>query len=417
MTHIAVVGGGASGMAAAISAAWTNPRARISIFEKKEKLGKKILATGNGRCNLTNRFMDTSCYRGDHKKIISIVLSEFGYQNTIDFFRILGLVAKSRNDYIYPRSDQALSVVHVLQREIQRCHIGVHTDTAIHDIQKDSNGFILETSEGNYTADKVILACGGKASPSLGSDGSGYKIAKAFGHTITPVVPALVQLKAEQHPYKKAAGVRTAAKVTGFVNGNKIGEDTGEIQITSYGLSGIPVFQISRFISRGLYEGKKACVKIDFFPESDTDKFTDLLNKQKKVCASLPSHEIMRGIFPEKLIQCLFEQAGISMHMKASDLRGRQISALVRACKSSTVVIKDSNGFENAQVCAGGVRTDEISPYTMESRLVPGLYITGELMDVDGICGGYNLQWAWATGYIAGAHSAACKKHKSKDRK
>lgn len=406
MTQIAIIGGGASGMAAAISAARRNPSSHIVIFEKKDRLGKKILATGNGRCNLTNHHIGPAYYHSDHRKIIEQVISSYGFQETIEFFRSLGLTMKSRGNYVYPRSDQASSVLHILEREIQRRHLTVLTNTTVKCIEKKNSRFILDTGEKKHKADKVILACGGKASPALGSDGSGYTLARSMGHTIIPVVPSLVQLKVWKHPYKKASGVRTAAKVTAVVNGREAGTDTGELQITSYGISGIPVFQISRFISKAIYYNQDAKVIIDFVPELRTSEWNQLLFHQKKNCSGMPAQELLNGIFPDKLGVCLLEQSGISPYARLHELRSSQIQHLAECCKSSAVTISETNGFEQAQVCAGGVNTCEINPITLESTLVNGLYITGELLDVDGICGGYNLHWAWATGCLAGNHAS-----------
>lgn len=406
MIQIGIIGGGASGMAAAISAARRNPSARIIIFEKKDRLGKKIYATGNGRCNLTNHHIEPTYYYGGHRGMIDQILASYGCREALEFFSSLGLTTKSRGDYVYPRSDQASSVVHVLEREIRRRHITVLTDTAIQSMEKRNSGFILKTGQEKYKADKVILACGGKASPALGSDGSGYTLAKSMGHTITPVVPSLVQLKARKHPYKKAAGVRTSARVTAVVNGHEAGSDTGELQITAYGISGIPVFQISRFIGKAIYEKQDARVRIDFVPELCLDEWNQLLLRQKKTCSGMQAQELLNGIFPDKLISCLLEQSGINPNVNLARLHNFQIEQLAGLCKSSTVVIHETNGFEQAQVCAGGVETCELDPLTLESRLVKGLYITGELLDVDGICGGYNLHWAWATGCLAGAHAS-----------
>lgn len=416
MTQIAIIGGGASGMAAAISAAGRNPSSHILILEKKERLGKKILATGNGRCNLTNHQIEPAFYRGDHREIIEQVLSSYGCREALDFFESLGLTMKSRGDYVYPRSDQASSVVHILEREIRRRHLMVQTDTTVLSIEKKNSGFFLKTDRGKYRADKVILACGGKASPALGSDGSGYALARSMGHSISPVVPSLVQLKADKHPYKKAAGVRTAARVTAVVNGREAAMDTGELQITGYGISGIPVFQISRFIAKAILEKQDTKVNIDFVPELCAEEWDRLLFRQKRTCSGMPAQELMNGIFPDKLNQCLLEQAGIHPRNSLEDLRNAQIRKLAQLCKSSTITICETNGFDQAQVCAGGVRTCEINPFTLESRLVKGLYITGELLDVDGICGGYNLHWAWATGCLAGEHASKTAASARKER-
>lgn len=406
MLQIAIIGGGASGLSAAVSAAHENPKARIVIYEKKEKIGKKILATGNGRCNLTNRFMEPSCYYSEEREMIHQVLSRFGYSQTLDFFRNLGLITRNRGDYVYPRSDQAVSVVQAFQNELSRCHIKIITDISIKTLQKIPDGFRFSDGSRMYSADKVILACGGKASSALGSDGSGYVLAEAMGHSLVPVAPALVQLKVKNHPFQKAAGVRTSARVSAYVSGRETASDEGELQLTAYGISGIPVFQISRFISRALLQGQRASVVIDFAPELNAEELTSLFYELQGRCGSLSSKDFLNSIFPDKLIPCLLKQANIPLSLPASKITGSQIDSLVKICKSIRLEIFETTGFEHAQVCAGGVRTSQVNPYTMESLKAEGLYITGELLDVDGICGGYNLQWAWATGWIAGAAAA-----------
>lgn len=406
MLQIAIIGGGASGLAAAVSAAHENPKARIVIYEKKEKIGKKILATGNGRCNLTNQFMEPSCYYSEEREMIHQVLSRFGYAQTLDFFRNLGLITKNRGDYVYPRSDQALSVVQAFQNELSRCHIKIITDIAVKTLQRNPDGFQFSDGSRIYSADKVILACGGKASPALGSDGSGYVLAKAMGHSLVPVVPALVQLKVKNHPFQQAAGVRTSARVSAYISGRETASDEGELQLTAYGISGIPVFQISRFISRALLQGQKASVGIDFVPELNSEELTSLFYELQGRCGSLCSKDFLNSVFPDKLIPCLLKQANIPRSLPVSKITGSQIDSLAKVCKSIRLEIFETTGFEHAQVCAGGVRTSQVNPYTMESLKTKGLYITGELLDVDGICGGYNLQWAWATGWIAGAAAA-----------
>lgn len=407
MLQIAIVGGGASGLAAAVSAAHQNPNAQILIFEKKEKIGKKILATGNGRCNLTNQFMDSSCFYGDDRQIIDTVLSRFGYEETIDFFRQLGLITRNRGDYVYPRSDQAASVLQAFHRELSRFNVKILTDTAVTRIQKTKTGFCLIAGHQTYQADKVILACGGKASPSLGSDGSGYTLAGSLGHTLNPVVPALVQLKVKHHPFQKAAGVRTSAKITAYVSGRETAADEGELQITAYGISGIPVFQISRFLSKAVSRNQEASAVIDFVPELSQHELTALFYELKACGTIRTAEDLLGSLFPNKLVPCLLKQANIPARFYADRISGAQMKTLVGFCKTNRIMISDTNGFENAQVCAGGVRTTQINPYTMESLAVNGLYIIGELLDVDGICGGYNLQWAWATGHIAGTAAAA----------
>ena len=406
MLTIAIIGGGASGMCAAITAKRENPQASVIVFDHKDIPGKKILSTGNGRCNLTNEYMEVSCFRSDSPEKIAPVIERFTANDTIKFFEELGILTKSRNGYIYPRSDQASAVLDVLRMELKRLGIEEILSTHIKEVSRAKKGFRIHIEDRNYRADKVILATGSKASKVLGSDGSGYNMAKSFGHRLVPVVPALVQLKVKNFPFAKATGVRTDAKVTAIVNGKAISEDTGEVQITAYGISGIPVFQISRYIARALYEKKPASVEVDFLPQmSEEELFTYLLNRKNNK-KHLNADEFLIGVFNQKLIPRLLELANIRSNTKVGTLNEQNLKKLAHQCKHTLLTISDTNGFDNAQVCAGGVSLDEINIDTMESIYEKGLYIIGELLDVDGICGGYNLQWAWTTGMIAGKCAA-----------
>jgi hypothetical protein len=406
MKRIGIVGGGASGIVAAIAAARTNPAARVFIIEQKEKIGKKILATGNGRCNLTNEAMDAEAFRGDNTDIVTQVLAQFGYAETIRFFESLGLMMKHRGTYIYPRSDQAQTVLNLLIQELERLQVEIYLDMKVMDVSRNAKGFKIKTNAKTFQADKLILACGGKASSALGSDGSGYTLVKNMGHKLSPIVPALVQLKVKKYPYSKASGVRTDAKVSAVVDGKVLAEDTGELQMTAYGISGIPVFQISRFIAKGLYYKQNVAVIVDFLPDLSAEELKCWLETQRKRQESITAGELLAGIFNQKLIPRFLERAGIRMGQEAAHVPEEKWQKLIRICKGEEFLIEDTNGYEHAQVCAGGVKTSELDPCTMESRYIEGLYIVGELLDIDGICGGYNLQWAWATGYLAGTDAA-----------
>ena len=406
MKKIVVIGGGASGIIAAIAAARTDEKAKVYIVEQKEKLGKKILATGNGRCNLTNLDMTETAFRGDSMKIVASVLSLFDQNQTLEFFSSLGLVTKCRDTYVYPRSDQAQTVVTLLTEELKRLGVTCMTEVKVTGIVPNKKGFRIQTSGENLQADKVILACGGKADAALGSDGSGYQLAKSMGHHMTSVVPALVPLKVKKYAYAKASGVRTDAKVTAIVAGKVMVEDTGELQMTAYGLSGIPIFQISRYIAKGLQANQAVSVKVDFLPEFTEPEFMDWILKRVEQSEDISAEMLLSGIFNRKLVPELLKSAKLRGRDSIREIADAKWRELVRICKGELFEIEDTMGFDRAQVCAGGVKTKEVHPSTMESNYVKGLYITGELLDVEGICGGYNLQWAWATGYLAGKDAA-----------
>lgn len=401
--HIIIVGGGASGMTAAITAARLG--AKVTIIEQKDRIGKKILSTGNGRCNLTNESMNTDCFRGDNTTIVNSVLKQFGYHDTIHFFEELGVILKNRQGYIYPFSEQASAILDVLRMEIRRLSVTVLLEQTVTAIKKTNKGFQVTTNTGSCSADTVILATGGKAAPVLGSDGSGYQLAKTFGHRLSPVVPALVQLKGKGNYFKQIAGVRTHARVRLFVENDCLGEDTGELQLTNYGISGIPVFQISRYAAKGLYAKKKVSAEIDFFPMMTAEELLLFIEKRSGPCGKT-AEEFFIGMLHKKLVGMLLKQAHIHSDIPFQKITAKQQSAFIQLCKHFIIEIEGTNSFEQAQVCAGGVHTDEVNPQTLESIYARDLYLTGELLDIDGICGGYNLQWAWSTGYIAGKYAA-----------
>ena len=402
--HVIIVGGGASGLVAAITAA--KEGAKVSIIEQKDRLGKKILSTGNGRCNLTNEYMDLSCFRSDDMKLVSDVLDQFGCEDTMNFFRSLGVVLKERQGYVYPISDQAATIVDVLVMEVERLGVNIVLEESVKQISCTKKGYLIQTNKSAYVGDSLILATGSKAAPVLGSDGSGYALAKKMGHHLSPVVPALVQLKGKGTIFKQVSGVRTNAKVTALVDGISCRSDTGELQLTNYGISGIPVFQISRYISKALYAKQKATVEVDFFPHLTDEEYEMFLQERLKKQGHKTAENFFVGMFHQKLIAMFLKISRIQAHELASNITKEQLSLFQKVSKHFMVDIEGTNDFDQAQICAGGVLTTEIHSKTMESVFVKDLYLTGELLDVDGICGGYNLQWAWATGYIAGKNAA-----------
>ena len=402
--HVIIVGGGAAGLVAAITAA--REGALVTIIEQKDRVGKKILSTGNGRCNLTNAYMKPECFRGDDISIVEKVLEQFGYEDTCKFFEDLGVILKDRQGYIYPISDQATTILDVLRMEVERLQIEVLVEHRVEAIRVTKKGFAVETNQKPVHGDAVILATGGKASPVLGSDGSGYPLAKSFGHHMSPVVPALVQLIGKGNYFKQISGVRTNATVSIYVDGKFEGSDTGELQLTNYGISGIPVFQVSRYAAKALYAKKQVVAKIDYMPTMSEAELRTYFEKRKVLHGEKNVEDFFVGVFHKKLITMFLKEAKISLQKTAKELKAGEWDRLIGLFKEFSVEITDTNAFDQAQICAGGIKTTEVDPYTMESEFMEGLYLTGELLDIDGICGGYNLQWAWSTGYIAGKHAA-----------
>ena len=402
--QVIVVGAGASGLAAAIAAA--RKGASVTVLEHTPKPGKKLLATGNGKCNLTNLAMPDNAYRGGKPEYIKKVLDQISVEYTMDFFRDLGVVLTDRNGYVYPNTGQASSVTEALLFELDHLGVPVICGCQVAGIGKD---LTLKTSEGRMKADSVILAAGSMAAPKTGSDGSGYGLAEALGHRFIKPLPALVQLRCREKWCREAAGVRTEALVTLIINGKTAAHDRGELQFTDYGISGIPVFQISRFAAKGIEEGKTVTAELDLFPDmdfSDTERF---LSGRVKKFGYRPGAEFLHGVLNQKLAHILLKESAIEKG-SSGEITAAQIKKLCASMKGLKTTVTAANSFDQAQVCSGGIDMGEVNPLTMESKLVKGLYLAGEILDVDGICGGYNLQWAWSSGILAGMNAGKGKR-------
>lgn len=404
MRHVAVIGGGAAGMMAAITAA--REGVKVTILEHKDRIGKKILSTGNGRCNFTNTYQTPACYRSDNRDFAWNIIQKFNVEKTISFFKELGIYPKDRNGYLYPYSDQAAAILEVLQIEIAKLNICVMTEINVLDIQPVKRGIRVTTDKKTITVDSVILACGSKAAPVTGSDGSGYQLAKLFGHRIVPVLPALVQLRCAEKFYKSISGVRVQGTVEIYADDISLASDTGEIQLTNYGISGIPVFQVSRYAAKAIYQKQSVTAVLNFMPDMNKDEFLSFLQERITLCPHKTLDEFFTGIFPKKLCELWIRLSRLPKEMRVSDLSVEQLEKLVLLIQHLRTHITETNAFEQAQICCGGVDTTEINPDTLESNYVPGIYFAGELLDVDGICGGYNLQWAWSSGFVAGKEAA-----------
>jgi len=421
---VIIVGAGASGLVAAISAARRG--SSVLVIEQKDKAGKKILATGNGKCNYTNIIQLPQCYRSEDSAFAMKVLSCFDVHHTIQFFKELGIYPKERNGYLYPNSEQAASVVLVLLMECERLGVTLIYDEKVVKIEKpnytvitEKNISIDENSKTNnttvtrvtntYAGRNLILAAGGCASPKLGSDGSGYVMAKSFGHTIIKPLPALVQLKSSDKFCKTLSGVRTTARVTAYRQGKILACEEGEIIFTDYGVSGIPIMQLSRFVAKVLDQKEKVYLSIDYLPNITKDEVSRLISSRIHNNCGKTIEEMMVGFFNQKLSYIMLKEANLEMGKSALTMSLQEILKLTKQIKEFMITIIDTNSFENAQVCAGGVATCEIDENTLESKLSKNLFVVGELVDVDGTCGGYNLQWAWSSGYLAGTAAASIK--------
>lgn len=388
-------------MMAAICAARNG--AKVSILEHMDRVGKKILSTGNGKCNYTNRRQEKSCYRGENPEFVQPIFEQFGFEDTLRFFLELGIYPKEREGYFYPASGQASSVLDVLRMELDRLDVGIETNCVIKDIKRTKKGFRISTEKNTYSGMTLVIACGSKAFPKSGSDGSLFPYIEKLGHTFIDIVPALVQLKAKPSFFKSIAGIRSDILVKLYIDHVLISEDRGEVQLTDFGISGIPVFQVSRYAAKALAQKKKVEAVLDFTPFLSLEELRAELKRRfyqpetKKNC-----EEALLGLFSKKLIPVFLKENHIDLHKQANQVTDIELGKLAGYIKHMSVEITGTKGFDGAQVCAGGVDTRELNPQTLESKLVPGLYFAGEVMDIDGICGGYNLQWAWSSGYVAG---------------
>ena len=402
-----IIGGGAAGLMAAITAAENG--AGVTILEHMPRVGKKILSTGNGKCNLTNLDMRPDCYRCGTADFPMTAIGRFSVADTVSFFRRLGVVVTDRNGYVYPASGQAQTVLDALREKAESLGIRIVTECRPETVERDGTGFCVRTSCGAFQGDFLILAAGSKAAPATGSDGSGYDLAASLGHKIVKPLPALVQLKCRGDFFRSIAGVRTEAEVSLYTAGKHgelgdlLASDRGELQLTDYGISGIPVFQVSRYASEALDRKKRVLAVLDFFPSLKDEELFSLLKEQRMYLSDRKAEGFLNGIFHKKLAALFLKAAGILGEEMAGRLSDKKLLAAAELIKRTVVEVTAANSFDKAQVCMGGVRVKDVDPCTMESRLVPGLYFAGEILDVDGICGGYNLQWAWSSGYAAGA--------------
>lgn len=405
MYDIIVIGGGAAGMMAAITAA--KEKTSVLLLEHMEECGKKILVTGNGRCNYTNMMQGIEYYRGDDPAFVLPGLDAFGYQDTMQFFKELGVLSKEKKGYVYPRNMQASTIRDALLSAMHHLGVQIICNCGIREIRHTDSGYEICTKNGDFLSETVILATGGKSNKKTGSDGSGFLYLDKLSHNTTDLVPALVGLKATQSFCKKLAGIRAEARVNLFVDNSQISADTGELQMTDYGISGIPTFQISRYAAKALHKNKEVHVLIDFLPELSQEEIQKILDDRKKQSPNSNLQEVWQGLVNRKLCEVVLSDVmGVCTERKLCACSRQELVDMVQIFKGLRMDIYSTGSYEQAQVTAGGVCTTEIHAQTMESALHDGLFFAGEMIDVDGMCGGYNLQWAWSSGYLAGKHAA-----------
>ena len=393
-----ILGGGASGLMAAASLGLRG--ARVTLLEKQDRVGKKLLSTGNGRCNLSNLDMRPAHYAGA-QAFVARVFESAPPERVLSFFASLGLLTAVEDGRIYPRTMQAASVLDVLRAACACAGVRVETGreaTAL--LPSRRGGLTARTADGaSYAARAVLVAMGGSAAPSMGTDGAGVKLLCAMGHRATPLYPALVQLRCAHPALRSLKGIRARAALTLLIDGRETARETGELLFADYGVSGVCVFQLSRFAAPACTSGRDVRLLIDLLPELSPDPAWLCARIDALPDASAAS--LLTGALPRLLAQAVLREACIPADMAASSLSPAQRDALYAALRRFPLRVTGTQGFASAQVTRGGIALDEVDPRTMASRLFDGLYLAGELLDVDGPCGGYNLHFAFASALAA----------------
>ena len=395
---VGIIGAGASGMAAALAAA-ENKDTQVILLERQARVGRKLLATGNGRCNLTNLHSGSRGYHGEDAKFHQAAIDAFGPEKTLAWFEKLGLYTVAEaSGRVYPYSDQANSVVDVLRLALEQENITLKAGFEVKKIRKEADGFCVTDGEETLLCDKLIVACGGLAGTKLGGSMSGYKLLGKLGHKCTKLRPTLVQLKCGWAGIVALKGVRANCHIRVVRDGNTVAQSTGEVQFTDYGISGPVVFEVSRDVC--CEKGSWTAV-LDLLPDWDEEKLLSALYKR----GDRPVEELLTGILHNRLGRVLTRCAGVKGNGFVKELNDEDLLAVARCVKAFELELMEPMGMDSAQVTAGGVVTADFNQETLESKLVPGLYACGEVLDVDGDCGGYNLQWAWSSGRMAGLHA------------
>ena len=401
MKTVLIIGGGAAGLMAAVSAAQDKEN-RVLLLERQQRLGRKLLATGNGRCNLTNTNASPAHYHGQDAAFAAPALSRFSSADALAFFRSIGLLTvEEYGGRVYPLSNSANSVLDVLRFAVERAGAEVHTACRVNAVKTDGRGhFTVSCEDGaRFSCDALIVACGGAAGGKLGGVKDGYELLASLGHSRTKLYPALVQLVTAPEYPRALKGVRADAAVTLRRAGEILGRSEGEVQFTENGASGPAVFDVSRAAACG---GEGAEIVFDFFRERDSEELLDMLRARRAALPNAEVGDLLTGMLHNRLGRMLVKAAGFHASVPLYALSDRGLSSVLEVCRGFMLPVRGTAGFDSAQVTAGGVSTAQFDPRTLQSRLVPGLYACGEVLDIDGDCGGYNLQWAWSSGMLAG---------------
>lgn len=405
--EILVIGGGASGIMASI--ALKDMGKDIGLIEGSNRIGSKILTTGNGRCNIANKNINYSRYHSKNPEFYNHVLNKFTVDDTINFFYSLGLPLTELDDgKLYPLSLQASSVLDILRMALDDRSVPIYLNQKVNTIKKLSSGFkVLLQSGDTYECKKLILCCGGKSAPNTGSDGSGFELAQRLHHSIITPVPSLVQLKLKYNHLKALSGVKFNGFAEIYVDDAPKRKEFGEILFTDYGISGPPILQISGIASRALAKGKEVRLTIDMMPNLNKEALIEFLENHWALFSYRSILDSFIGLINKKIIPTLLKEASITnIHKPCCELTWKEKDKIFFLLKNWDFTVYDTNSFKNSQVTSGGINTEEVNSKTLESKIVSNLFFAGEILDVDGDCGGFNLQWCWSSGFIA-AKSAA----------
>ncbi len=408
MVDMIVVGAGAAGLVAAISTARAGHT--VTLLEQNTKIGKKILVSGNGKCNIDNKYISTNRFHGENPDFIQEVLEAHGFEIVKKFFTSIGLeLVEGKEGKMFPMSLQAASVVELLEHEAKRAGVKILCDCVVTAIDKKADIFTLETSQGVKTGKNLLLSSGSPAAPQLGGSNSGYAFATKMGHSLIPRYPSLVQLCSEETWVKECAGVKVAGTAQLYANGEYITEKKGDLLFTNYGISGLAILDLSREVSTRLANFDYCELHLDLIPELSKEKLTNLFLNRIEEGSVKPLALWLQGVLNKKLIHIVLEQSRCKAKIE-SELNRKEVGKLIYAIKNLKLSINDTKGFKGAEVATGGVNTIEINPQTMESKLVPNLYFAGEILDVDGDRGGFNFHFAWVSGLRAGNNIKRVKK-------
>ncbi|MDO4175118.1 MAG: aminoacetone oxidase family FAD-binding enzyme [Eubacteriales bacterium] len=412
MNRIIIIGGGAAGMAAAIRAAQVNPTAQITILERLDRVGKKILATGNGRCNLTNEMILPEHYHTQEPERLENLLSAMPYTRTVDFFQSIGLYCTTEDmGRMYPYCKQASMTLDVLLLALKRYKIRTVCSSHVVDISTRNHTFSVKTEDGTiYHADAVILTAGGRAAPKQGTNGSAYPLAVKMGHSYARLYPCLVPIQCKNNALKGLKGIRMTCQAVLYRGKQQLTEELGEIQLTEYGLSGIPALQLSCLLHIPPKETQYT-IRLDLFPDWSYQELRSLLQQRVRQYPDAPLEYLLLGLIHKRVMYAICKALALEpLSRPASSLSKQEIDRLVSTLKGWKFPVTGTLSWEQAQVTGGGVFLHEIAD-DFASRRQRGLYLAGEILDVAGDCGGYNLHWAWCSGMAAGAAAAEYVSH------